>query len=161
MLRAMWVEARLMDGPGEHGGDHVLEVIVGAGHDPAEEVTRSGDRVDLQHLGDRRQVDDEAVDARLDDLQGREGEDGVAQLGRVDLGAEAADDAPGLEAVEAGLGRAPGHARPAGQLEDAQAGLVVEQGEQPPVDGIDPGRHQPSSRAGQGAQPIDRLVGRV
>ena len=66
-----------MAGSCEDQVDDPLEVGVGAGDDPCPEVAGAGDRVRLEHLGDRRQVaGDRVVTAQLGlvlpDLEGEE-----------------------------------------------------------------------------------------
>ena len=58
----------------------------------------------------------------LGDLERGEGEHGEAERLEVDVRAEAGEEADGLQPVEPGLHRAPGHAELPGQLEHARAG---------------------------------------
>ena len=57
---------------GQHRLDHVVEVLVGAGDDAAQQVAGAGDLVHLEHLGDRGQHVDRRRLLALRDLQGRE-----------------------------------------------------------------------------------------
>ena len=69
--------------------DDPAEVGVVAGDDAHDEVADAGDRVDLEHLGDRRQVrDDGRVALPLADLEGAERRDRVAERSGIHLGAK-------------------------------------------------------------------------
>ena len=74
----------------------------------------------------------------LPDLQGRERRDGVPERRRVHLGAESADDAVRLEAVETGLDRPAGDTEPPGRLQHPDPRLLGQQHEKPAVQLIDP-----------------------
>jgi hypothetical protein len=114
-------------------------VVVGPGHDPAVEVAGAGDGVDLQHLGDLPQVIDDVLQPALGDLEADEGQDLVAHGPQVEIGVEAADDAPLLELVEACLYCPPGDRELAGELHDAGPRGVTHRADQPGVERIDSG----------------------
>jgi hypothetical protein len=114
--------------------DDALQVGVGAGDDPAEQVALAAHGVHLEHLRDAAEVGHDALPAAaLRDLQRHERGDDEAERARVDVRAEAGDDAPGLQPVQPRLGRAAGHAEPPGALEHADPGLLGQQGDQPGV----------------------------
>jgi hypothetical protein len=92
--------------------------------------------VDLQHLGDARQRVDHDRVLTLGDLEGREGEDRVAERGQVDVGPEAGEDTGRLQAVEARLDRPPGHAQAAGELQHTRPGDVRERREEASIQRI-------------------------
>ena len=64
----------------DHGGNRhdrlqeVVEVIVGAGHHPHEEIAGAGDGVDLEHLGDAGERRHGAGVGTLGDLECGEGQ---------------------------------------------------------------------------------------
>jgi hypothetical protein len=94
--------------------DDPTEVGVVAGDDPHDEVTHPGDRVDLEHLGDRGQVrHDRCVALPLPDLQGAERRHGIAQGRGSMVRGEGLDDPALLQPVEPGLHRAARHPQPA------------------------------------------------
>ena len=78
---------------------------------------------------------------RLGDLEGDEGQHLVAHRQQIEVGVEAADDAPLLQLVEPGLHRAPGHAEHAGQLHDPGPGGGAHGRDQAGVEDVDPAGH--------------------
>jgi hypothetical protein len=83
------------------------------------------------------QMVDNVVQATLGDLKGREPQDAVSQLGRVEVRSEAGDDAPLLKSVKPRLHGAPGYAKLAGQLQHADPRRVSHDVQQPGVQLID------------------------
>src|SRR5690606_23516087 len=115
---------------------------VGVGDDAAVQVAWSGDRVDLEDLGDLPEVRADVVEPALGDLEADEGQDLVAHRPQVEVGVEADDDAPLLELVEARLYRPACDAELAGELHHAGAGRVAQRPDEPGVERIDsPGQH--------------------
>ena len=96
-----------------------LRCCVGAAHHPHVEVALPGGGVGLDHLGDLLEVADHVGQAALGDLDGGEGQHGVAEGHQVEVGPEPRHHATGLQLVEPGLDRAPGHAESSGQFEHA------------------------------------------
>ena len=99
----------------------------------------AGDRVRLEHLGDRGEpFRYRIVAAGLADLQGDERGDLVAERGRVYLGPVAGDHAAIGQPVQARLHGAAGDAEPPGGLEHADPGLGGEQFDERGIQAIDP-----------------------
>ena len=69
-------------GIGDHAVDDSLQIGVGARHDSAPEVARSGDGPALEDLGHLRQPGSRLSALVLDDLERDEGGDGVTEGGR-------------------------------------------------------------------------------
>lgn len=78
------------------GLNDVVEMIVRRGNDPKQQVTISGDRVDLQHLWEAGKSGCGVLMAALLYLERAEGKDGVSSRYRVNLGAIANDDTGAL-----------------------------------------------------------------
>src|SRR3954447_5510290 len=127
------------------------------GHDAAEQIAVAARRDRLEHLRHAAQLLDGLVEPPLVDLQPDEREDPEAEGGRIDLGAEAGDR-PALEQlVEARADRATRDAELARDLQQADAGLFVEQFDQSRVQIVDHPGHsdhicyallQPSAHSG-------------
>ena len=92
-----------------------------------------GGGVQLQHLGDGRQVGPYVGALALPDLQRGERGDRVAERGRIDLRTEAADHPVRLKPVQPGLHGAAGHPEPAGRLQHADPRLAASSTMQPAV----------------------------
>ena len=126
---AMIVDARTMPSYADDLVDHPLQVGVGPGHDPAQQVAAAGDGVRLQHLGDVRQVrGDRSWPVPLADLQGHEA---GHRRSRSPPGATSGPK-PRItpardQLVQPGLDGAPGHPQPAGHLQHADPRLLGEQ----------------------------------
>src|SRR3954451_5074168 len=73
--------------------DDLLQLLGVVGRDAAQQVARTARRMGLEHFWNRFQVRDGLDEPPLGDLEEDEGEDRIADLRRVDLRAEAADDA--------------------------------------------------------------------
>jgi hypothetical protein len=118
-------------------------VVVGARHDPAQEVAATRDRVDLQHLGDLAQVGGDVEQAALGDLQADESEHLVAHGAEVEVGVEPADDLALLELVEARLDGAARHPQLPGQLHHAGPRDLTQRPDEARIQGVDPrGQHE-------------------
>src|SRR4051794_17125497 len=107
------------------------------GHDAAEQIAVAARRDRLEHLGHAAQLLDRLVEPPLVDLEPDEREDPEAEGVRIDLGAEAGDDAALEQLVEA---RAHGSARDAELPRDLQqpdARLFIEQFDQLRVQFVD------------------------
>ena len=86
--------------PGEHPLQHVVEVLVRARHDAAEEVGVSGRDVHLEYLRDRRQMRDHVVAGALRDLERGEREDAVAERVEIEVGPGLTDAARRIAAPD-------------------------------------------------------------
>src|SRR5581483_3900999 len=124
---------------------HLLEVVVAAGHDPAQQVVGAGGGVGLEDLGDLPEVGHDVAESALGDVDGGEGEDAVAHRPHVEMGCEAGDDPAADEPVDMALGRTAGHAGPPGDLEHADAGPFREHPQYTPVHGVEGLGHEPDS----------------
>src|SRR6266581_617970 len=82
--------------------------------------------LDLEHLGNRRQMLEHLTAVALADLEGGESGHPVAERLGFDLGREACDDTPLDQSVQARLRGRPGDAEPARQLQHAHPGLGVQ-----------------------------------
>src|SRR5205823_11878748 len=94
----------------QYAGDDLAEMVVVAGHDPAEQVGRSGGHVGLHHLGNVGQVAFDRGGPALGDLEGDEGRHAVADLAQIQVRAETGDHAGRQQPVETGLSRVAGDA---------------------------------------------------
>ena len=99
--------------------------------------SRAAHRVDLQHLGRRLERLDRLRQPALGQRQHHERLDRMAELGRIDLGAESGHDPAPLELGQARLHGPPRDPQPARDLEQAEARVVAQLGDQPGVKVVD------------------------
>src|SRR5512133_4007072 len=132
--------------------DDLLQLLGVVGRDAAQQVARAARRVRLQDLWNRFQVRDGLDEPPLGDLQEDEGEDRIADLRRVDLRAEAADDPAFGELGQARLRGAARDVEAPRDLHQADARLVGHEGDQPGVEVVD--------RTGHVVQNVPRFAGR-
>ena len=96
--------------------------------DPRPHVAGTGDRVGLEHLGDRREMrGDRVVAGALADLEGQERHHREAERLRGEVRAPAGHDPGRGQSVEPGLHRAAGHTEATARLQDADARLRGEE----------------------------------
>jgi len=98
--------------------------------DSAEQVARAAGRGRLQHLGHLLEHADRVLEAALRDLQEDERHERIAHAVRVELRAEAANDAALRQLREAGLHSAARDLQPPRDLHQADAGLIAQQRDQ-------------------------------
>src|SRR5512133_426703 len=132
--------------------DDLLQLLGVVGRDATQQVARAARRVGLEHLWNRFQVRDGLDEPPLGDLQEDEGEDRIADLRRVDLRAEAADDPAFGELGQARLRGAARDVEAPRDLHQADARLVGHEGDQPGVEVVD--------RTGHVVQNVPRFAGR-
>ena len=121
------------------GVDHVLQVLVGAGHDATVEVSRSRGRMRFEHLWDAGEVRRDVDETTLGDLQRDEGEHVVAERPQVEVGAEAGDDPSRPQLVEPRLRGAASDVQAARQLHDAGARRLRQRQDESRVEAVDAG----------------------
>src|SRR5215213_4960993 len=123
---------------GHHAVDDPLKVGVGARHDSAPEVARSGDGPALEDLWYLRQSGGELISPLvLEDLQCDESGHGVTKCDRRDAGCPADDHAVSFQTVHACLHGASGQPQTSAGLQYANPWLGTEQVQNPPVQLID------------------------
>jgi hypothetical protein len=108
-----------------------------ARRDAADQVLRTAHGVHLEHLGRVLERAHGLGEAALCELQHHERLDRVAQLRRVDLGTVARHHPALLQLGEPRLHRAARHAEAARDLQQAQARVLAQLGDQPGVEVID------------------------
>src|SRR5215207_93682 len=138
------LRGRSVDAPDlEDATDDLLQVVVGARHDPAVQVSGAGHRVDLEDLGYLAQVLGHVVQPPLGDLEAHERQDLVSHGPKIEVGVEAADDAPLLELVEPRLHGPAGDTELPGELHHAGPGRVAHGPDQAGIESIHPsGQHE-------------------
>src|SRR5512133_664844 len=117
--------------------DDLLQLLGVVGRDATQQVARAARRVGLEHLWNRFQVRDGLDEPPLGDLQEDEGEDRIADLRRVDLRAEAADDPAFGELGQTRLHGAARDVEPPRDLHEADARLVGHEGDEAGVELVD------------------------
>ena len=113
------------------------QLLVRPGPDANEDVSLAGDRMGLDDLGNRGQMFDHLVGPALDDLDGREPDDVIADPGEIDVRAESDDDAGVDHLVESRLDRSPRHTETPRHLEDAEPWLLPPQSDDVGVEVVD------------------------
>src|SRR3954454_6438354 len=120
-----------------HRVDDLLQMLRVLGDDAAEQVAVAARRDRLEHLGHAAQLLDRLVEPPLVDLEPHEREDPKAERVRIDLGAEACDDAALEQLVEAGADRAARDAELSRDLQQPDARLFIERFDQLRVQFVD------------------------
>ena len=95
-------------------------MVVAAGNDPNQQIARTGDRVDLENLGDGSEVSDDTVVRPLRDGQRREGQNAKPCRSGVDVWTVANDHFSVLEPAQSCQHRSPRAVEGAGQIRDSR-----------------------------------------
>ena len=129
---------RAGDGRGRVDAEqHLLQVGVRGRRDLADHVRRPGDRVGLEHRGDRREVRLHRVERALGDRQGDEREHGEPGGGHVDLRAVTGDHPRLLHALEPRLHGGPGDPGDPGQFKRPGARVLPQRGNERQVQRVE------------------------